>query len=83
MQQKRTYGKTGRCNTDLVLKDDVIEAVKNGMFHIYSISTIDEGIELLLGTEAGIMDENGDYPPESVHGKVMAKLKKFNEYNED
>lgn len=68
---------------DLVLKDDVIEAVKNGMFHIYSISTIDEGIELLLGTEAGIMDENGDYPPESVHGKVMAKLKKFNEYNED
>ena len=68
---------------DLVLKDDVIEAVKNGMFHIYSISTIDEGIELLLGTEAGIMDENGDYPPESVHGRVMAKLKKFNEYNED
>lgn len=68
---------------DLVLKDDVIEAVKNGMFHIYSISTIDEGIELLLGTEAGVMDENGDYPPESVHGRVMAKLKKFNEYNED
>ena len=68
---------------DLVLKDDVIEAVKNGMFHIYSIATIDEGIELLLGTEAGIMDENGDYPPESVHGRVMAKLKKFNEYNED
>ena len=68
---------------DLVLKDDVVEAVKNGMFHIYSISTIDEGVELLLGTEAGIMDENGDYPPESVHGKVMAKLKKFNEYNED
>ena len=68
---------------DLVLKDDVVEAVKNGMFHIYSISTIDEGIELLLGTEAGVMDENGDYPPESVHGKVMAKLKKFNEYNED
>ena len=68
---------------DLVLKDDVIEAVKNGMFHIYSISTIDEGIELLLGTEAGIMDENGDYPTESVHGRVMAKLKKFNEYNED
>ena len=68
---------------DLVLKDDVVEAVKNGMFHIYSIATIDEGIELLLGTEAGVMDENGDYPPESVHGKVMAKLKKFNEYNED
>ena len=68
---------------DLVLKDDVIEAVKNGMFHIYSISTIDEGIELLLGMEAGVMDENGDYPPESVHGRVMAKLKKFNEYNED
>ena len=67
---------------DLVLKDDVIQAVKDGMFHIYPISSIDEGIELLLGTEAGKKDEKGQYPPDSVHGKVMAKLKEFNENNE-
>ncbi len=68
---------------DLVLKDEVIEAVKNGMFHIYPVSTIDEGIEILLGTEAGVKDENGEYPPESVHGRVMAKLKEFNELNKE
>ncbi|MCD8036533.1 MAG: AAA family ATPase [Clostridiales bacterium] len=68
---------------DLVLKDEVIEAVKDGMFHIYPISTIDEGIELLLGTEAGVMDENGEYPENSVHGKVMAKLREFNEAEEE
>ena len=67
---------------DLVLKDDVIQAVKDGMFHIYPISSIDEGIELLLGTEAGKKDEKGQYPSGSVHGKVMAKLKEFNENNE-
>lgn len=67
---------------DLVLKDDVIQAVKDGMFHIYPISSIDEGIELLLGTEAGKKNEKGQYPPDSVHGKVMAKLKEFNENNE-
>ncbi len=68
---------------DLVLKDDVINAVKNGMFHIYPISTIDEGIELLLETEAGTKNENGEYPAESVHGRVMAKLREFNENNRD
>ena len=68
---------------DLVLKEEVIEAVKEGLFHIYPVSTIDEGIEILLGTEAGVKDENGEYPSESVHGKVMAKLKLFNENNDD
>ena len=68
---------------DLVLKDEVIEAVKNGMFHIYPVSTIDEGIEILLGTEAGTKDENGEYPPESVHGRVMAKLREFNDLNDE
>ncbi len=68
---------------DLVLKDEVIEAVKDGMFHIYPISTIDEGIELLLGTEAGEKNENGEYPENSVHGKVMTKLRQFNEAEEE
>lgn len=67
---------------DLVLKDEVIEAVKDGMFHIYPISTIDEGIELLLGTEAGVKDEKGEYPENSVHGRVMTKLKEFNDKSE-
>ena len=47
------------------------------------INIIDEGIEILLGTEAGVKDENGEYPPESVHGRVMAKLREFNDLNDE
>lgn len=64
---------------DLVLKEEVIEAVKNGMFHIYAISTIEEGIEILTGKPAGGMDENGRYPEGSVNEKVFEKLRKFYE----
>lgn len=62
---------------DLVLKDEVVDAVKEGMFHIYPISTIDEGIRLLMETEAGEKDAQGNFPPESVHGRVWQKLKEF------
>lgn len=64
---------------DLVLKDEVVEAVKEGMFHIYPISTIDQGIALLMETEAGEKDADGNFPPESVHGKVWQKLKTFHQ----
>lgn len=63
---------------DLVLKDEVIEAVKDGKFHIYPISLLEEGIELLMETPAGEKDQNGKYPAESVHGKVLKKLKEYN-----
>ena len=60
---------------DLVLKDEVVDAVKEGMFHIYPISHIDDGIEILTGLEAGKPNDKGRYPDESVHGKVMKRLK--------
>ena len=58
----------------LMLSHEVTEAVKKGKFHIWSISTIDEGIEILTGVPAGTPDKNGDYPKESVHGRVQAAL---------
>lgn len=64
---------------DLVLKEEVIEAVKEGVFHIYPISHIDEGIALLMGTPAGKKNRNGNFPAGSVHGKVMKKLKAFDQ----
>lgn len=67
---------------DLVLKDEVVQAVKEGMFHIYPITSIDEGIALLMGKEAGVRDQNGCYPADSVHGRVHAKLKNFWKYAE-
>ena len=62
---------------DLVLKEDVVKAVKEGQFHIYPITHIDEGIALLMGMEAGKKDKDGHFPADSIHGKVMNKLKKF------
>lgn len=62
---------------DLVLKEDVIEAVKEGKFHIYPISSLDEGIELLMEMPAGKKDKGGKFPLASVHGKVMKKLREY------
>lgn len=62
---------------DLVLKDEVVKAVKDGVFHIYPISHIEEGIALLMGTEAGKRNKAGNFPTNSVHGRVMKKLKAF------
>jgi len=62
---------------DLVLNDEVVNAVKNGEFHIYPITHIDEGIELLMNYPAGEKNAQGEFPADSVHGKVYAKLKAF------
>ena len=62
---------------ELVRKDEVVEAVKCGTFHIYPISHIDEGIELLMSMPAGKKNKNGTFPVNSVHGKVMKKLRAF------
>jgi len=62
---------------DLVLNDEVIEAVKNNMFHIYPITHVDEGIEILTGVPVGVRSEKGNFPIKSVYGKVFRKLKKY------
>lgn len=64
---------------DLVLDDEVVEAVKNGFFHIYPIAHINEGLELLLDCPAGEKDSQGEFPADSIHGRVVAKLKAFDE----
>lgn len=63
--------------SDLVLKDEVTEAVKEGKFHIYTITNTDEGIELLTGIPAGKKNNKGRYPQNSIHGKVHKKLEDF------
>ncbi len=64
---------------NLQLSDDVIESVKNGLFKIYAISTIDEGIEILTGVPAGKKDKNGKFPAGSINYLVYEKLKKYAE----
>jgi lon-related putative ATP-dependent protease len=58
----------------LMLHRNVVEAVEAGRFHIHAVRTIDEGIELLTGIEAGERDADGQFPPESVNGRVEQRL---------
>ena len=64
---------------NLNLNDNVLEAVKNKKFHIYAISSIDEGIELLTGVPAGKKDSNGRFPAGSINYLAYEKLKKYAE----
>ena len=60
---------------DLMLRKDVVEAVKKGQFHIYAIETIDRGIEILTGKPAGERQPDGSYPEGSINYLVDEKLK--------
>ena len=64
---------------NLNLSDEVIEAVENGKFHIYPISTIDEGIEVLTGMKSGKMQDTGMYEKNSINYLVQKKLRKYAE----
>jgi lon-related putative ATP-dependent protease len=62
---------------DLMLRKDVVEAVKEQKFHIYPVKTIDQGIEILTGVEAGEKLENGLFKEETVNGLVDKKLREL------
>lgn len=63
----------------LMLRQDVVDAAAIGKFHIFPVETIDQGIELLTGVPAGVADEDGNFPPDSVNGRVQATLATFAE----
>ena len=63
----------------LMLRRDIAEAVREGKFHIYSVKSIDEGIELLTGTKAGVAKKDGTYPANTIHGMVAKRLSEINE----
>ncbi len=63
----------------LMLRQDVIDAVEAGKFHIHAVKTIDQGLEILTGLTSGEPDDTGAYPEESVNGKVQRRLKEFAE----
>jgi len=64
---------------NLMLKKEVVDAVGRGEFHIYQVSAIEEGIQILTGKEAGTPDKNGDFPEGTVFGNVQKKLKSYYE----
>lgn len=62
---------------NLILNDEVVAAVQEGRFHVYSVSHIDQGIEILSGVAAGKADEKGEFPEGSFNARVAGKLKEF------
>lgn len=65
---------------NLMLKHEIVEAVDKGMFHIYPVSTIDEGIEILTGVKYGKYDSEKGFEKDTICEKVYNKLKKYSEY---
>jgi predicted ATP-dependent protease len=64
---------------NLMLRPDVVEAVKAGKFHIYSVRSIDEGIEVLTDVAAGSLQADGKYPEGTINDRVQNKLQQFTE----
>ena len=62
---------------NLVLNDEVVDAISQGKFHIYAVSTRDEGMEVLTDTPAGERGEDGEYPEGTVHHLVERRLKEM------
>jgi len=64
---------------NLMLKEEVVQAVKDGKFHIYSARTIDEGIEILTGFKAGIKLADGKFEEGTVNERVDRRLREMGE----
>jgi predicted ATP-dependent protease len=60
---------------NLMLRDDVVEAVRKGQFHVYAVDSVERGMEVLSGVPMGRKRKDGTYPPQSVNGRVVAQLR--------
>ncbi len=64
---------------NLVLRDDVRDAIAAGRFHLYTVNRVEEAIELFTGQPVGELGSDGGYPPQTVYGRVMATLARFDQ----
>jgi len=67
----------------LMLRWDVVHAAQSGQFNIYAVTNADEALELLTGMNAGIIDEQGNYPADSFNAQVEAQLLQFTAIRKD
>jgi len=68
---------------NLMLRNDVVEAARNGLFHVFPIASVDQGLALLTGLAAGEANANGLYPPDTINGRVQARLKELARLRQD
>jgi len=64
---------------NLMLNQDVIDAVAQGLFSVYAVSNVDETLELLTGQPVGVLDSEGNYPENSINFKAISRLKEISE----
>lgn len=64
---------------NIVLRPEVAQAIAEGKFNVWSVATIDQGIELLTGVPAGVRGEDGKYPEGTIYRKVEDRLDAFAE----
>jgi predicted ATP-dependent protease len=64
---------------NLMLKQEVIDAVAKGLFAVYAVSSVDETLELLTGHSAGVVDSVGMYPEDSINFKAISRLKEISD----
>jgi len=62
---------------DLMLRKDIVNAVQEGTFHIYPVKTIDQGIEILTGVEAGERGKDGSFKEGTVNSSVDKRLQEL------
>ncbi|MFB3889843.1 MAG: AAA family ATPase [Candidatus Bathyarchaeia archaeon] len=62
---------------NLMLKEEIVEAVQAGKFHIYSVETIDEGIEVLTGKKAGVRGKDGKFEEDTVNALVDKRFREM------
>ena len=63
--------------SNLMLREDVVAAVRDGKFHIYAIDNVDDGIEILTGIKAGKINEKGEFPKGTVNYMVKQSLDNY------
>lgn len=62
---------------DLMLREDICQAVEDGNFNVWAVDTVDDGIEILTGIKAGVLDKHGHYPKGTVNYAVQQGLAYF------
>jgi len=62
---------------NLMLCDEIVEAVRKNMFHIYAVSTIEQGLQILTGKDPGKITIDGSFQPDTIHFLVNQKLRDY------
>ena len=60
-----------------MLEEEVVEAVRAGRFHVWAVHSVDQALALLADREAGAATPDGEFPADTVHGRALARLRRF------